>query len=161
MIIQIVWDSLTHVTWSKKCWLLYAFPPPHLPAIGLNQAGASVSNRGSLWLHNNFVNCQTNPADVIDSIICLSGEATPGLSHAGEFGSVPCCCTECCGSVQARLLFFFLPKNISCSFFESGWRWKKRIWCLFAAHCLFFYSNNDEIEDKYVTREKSSPWLFI
>lgn len=65
--------------------------------------------------------------------------------------------------VQSRpgFFFFFLPKNISCSFCESGWRWKKRIWCLFAAHCLFFYSNNDEIEDKYVTREKSTPWLFI
>lgn len=139
MIIQIVWDSLTHVTWSKKCWLLYAFPPPHLPAIGLNQAGASVSNRGSLWLHNNFVNCQTNPADVIDSIICLSGEATPGLSHAGEFGSVPCCCTECCGSVQARLLFFFYPR-ISAALFVSQDGDEKRESGAFLQLTAFFFT---------------------
>lgn len=84
MSIQIVRDSLTHVTQSKKCKLLYAFPPPHLPTVGQNQAGASVSNHGSLWLHSNIVECQTDPADAINSIICLSGEATPAVSH-GEF----------------------------------------------------------------------------
>lgn len=98
--------------------LLCAFPPPHLPAVGQNPAGASVSNHSRLWLHSNIVECQTDPADAINSMICLS--TTPGLSH-GEFEFEHLfSCPDYNGAIQAR------PRGDQVLFLSQDGNGKKR-----------------------------------
>lgn len=118
-------DNLNHASQCERCKLLCAFPPPHLPTVGQNPAGASVSNHSRLWLHSNIVECQKDPADAINSMICLS--TTPGLSH-GKFEfehlfSYP----DYNGAVQAR------PRADQVLFVSQDGHEKKDNLCLFAA----------------------------